>query len=193
MNQTYHTSDSTYSWPVVSLKNVHIWLMWISFRFSCLPWDYPETAFCKSSDKDTDRESSLLCLLLLQCCTFKTTSVRKETGNSSHSYNSCAMPTIILNWRSLASVAQGQEFSNSRGQEDRSLFIQLLQLGSCRVYLLSSFLNCFSFRSSLLTGAWSILFSKHYTVLLLESLCAEAFDGRKADYSDTSQMQKIWW
>lgn len=52
-----------------------------------------------------------------------------------------------------ALVAQCQELSNSRGQEDRSLFIQLLHLGSCWVCLLSSFFYCFSSPSSLLMGA----------------------------------------
>lgn len=76
------------------------------------------------------------------------------------------MPTISLKWRSLAWVARGQELGESGGQEDRSLFILLLHLGACWVYLLSSYLYCFSFRFSLITWSPSILFSKHLTVLL---------------------------
>lgn len=86
--------------------------------------------------------------LLSQLCTFLPASVRKETGNSSHPHSSCAIPPLLLRWRRLALVTRGQELSHSEGQEDRSVFMPLLRWGSCWGYLLSSFLYCFSFRSS---------------------------------------------
>ena len=86
--------------------------------------------------------------LLLQLCTFLPASVRKETGNSSHPHSSCAIPPLLLQWRRLALVTRGQELSYSEGQEDRSVFMPLLGWGPCWGYLLSSFLYCFSFRSS---------------------------------------------
>lgn len=75
-------------------------------------------------------------------------SVRKETGNSSHPHSSCTIPPILLQWRWLALATGGQELSHSEGQKDRSLFMPLLGWGSCWGCLLSSFLYCFSFRSS---------------------------------------------
>lgn len=86
--------------------------------------------------------------LLLQACTSLTASVRKATGNSSHPHSSCAIPPILLWWRRLALVTGAQELSHSEGRKERSLFVPHLAWGSLRGCLLSSFLYCFSFRSS---------------------------------------------
>lgn len=49
------------------------------------------------------------------------------------------------------------------------MFILLVHLGACCVYLLSSYLYCFSFRFSLIMWSLSILFSKHRAVLVFTS------------------------
>lgn len=86
--------------------------------------------------------------LLLQPCTFLTASVRKAAGNSSHPHSSCAIPPILLWWRGLALVTGGQELSHNEGRKERSLFVLRSGWGSRWGCLLSSFLYCFSFRSS---------------------------------------------
>lgn len=108
--------------------------------------------------------------LLLQPCTSLTASVRKATGNSSHPHSSCAIPPILLWWRGLALVTGDQELSHSEGRKERSLFVLCLDWGSLWGCLLSSFLYCFSFRSSFWGQSSGILFSKQQAVFLAHEL-----------------------